>query len=52
MKNLKLERVGTLEVLGKLDEDGECCIWTEGSAFLNKVEIQQLISHLKLLLKG
>ena len=52
MEDLKLERVGTIEVAGKLDEDGECCICTEGSAFLDKEEIQQVIDHLTLLLKG
>jgi len=48
MENLKFEQV---EISGVLDKDGECGIWTDGCAFLNKVEIQQVISHLKLLLK-
>ena len=55
MKNLKLERVGTIKVLEiseKLDEDGECFIQMgNDDAYLNKVEVQQVIDHLTELLK-
>jgi len=50
MKNLFLERED-LEISEKLDEDGECWIWAEGYARINKEEIQQVIDHLTLLLE-
>jgi len=51
MEDLQLERVD-IQFEGKLNENGECCIWTDGHAYLNKEEMQQVINHLTELLKG
>jgi len=51
MEDLIIERVD-FEIEGKLDNNGDCVIWADGSAYLNKEEVQQVIDHLKLLLKG
>jgi len=48
MKNLKLRQV---EIIGVLDKDGECEMWSDGHTFLSKEEMQQVIDYLTELLK-
>jgi len=50
MDNLELERVD-LMVSGKICPDGKCFIWSDGHAYLNREEMQQVIDHLTELLK-